>query len=522
DRVTAEPAAAREVVAACGALPVALQVAGGRLRARPAWSLADLAARLRDERARLDELSVGDLGVRASFATAYRDLDGEQRTAFRALGAYPGRDLATGAAGALAGNESIVEALVDARLLEAAGVGRYRLHDLMRLFARERLAETPEEAAPALHRLVDWYAAMLAGADLPAAEAEAENVALTVGHLVDHGAPAEAARLALAADESLLHRVEQSHFLTISRDRLRAEEAVGDRVAAAKARTRLGQVETAFGYVGTGVALLTDALAEWSAIGDPDWIAFTRQGLGTALRDAGRHGEAVTALTAAQEHFRAVGDERREVQVLGDLGSLMLSRHDAAAAVTLLERARDLAATAPLQVHERGWVLLMLGTAYALVGRAAEAVPLVERARAEFRGPANWSGEGYALIELGNLADAAGDLDTAARRHAEAMAAFARVDHRPGMAAATEAAAHTKAHSGDPHGAEAMYAQAADLFGALGNRANQGLNLLWRAEQLRALGRQADSDALVAHADTLLDGSDLPQADLVRARLVSE
>ncbi|MEV0721146.1 hypothetical protein, partial [Asanoa sp. NPDC050611] len=312
-----------------------------------------------------------------------RDLTEPQRAAFRALGAYPGRGLAAGAAAALTGDASIVEGLVDARLVEAAGAGRYTLHDLMRLFARERLAETPEAAAPALRRLVDWYVAMLAGADLPAAEAEAENVALTVRHLVDHGAPGEAARLASAADESLLHRVEQTHFRTISQDRLRAEEAVGDPVAIAKARTRLGQVETAFGYVTTGLGLLTAALAEWSAIGDADWIAFTRQGLGTALRDAGRHGAAVTALTAAREHYRATGDQRREVQVLGDLGSLLLSRHDATAAATLLERARDLSATAPLQVHERGWVLLMLGAAYALVGRAAEATPLVEQARAD-------------------------------------------------------------------------------------------------------------------------------------------
>ena len=74
DRLDAEPHAAAEIVAACGALPLALQVAGARLRKRPAWTLADLAARLRDERARLDELYEGDLDVRASFATAYDDL----------------------------------------------------------------------------------------------------------------------------------------------------------------------------------------------------------------------------------------------------------------------------------------------------------------------------------------------------------------------------------------------------------------------------------------------------------------
>ncbi|HEV7712729.1 MAG TPA: NB-ARC domain-containing protein [Asanoa sp.] len=520
-RVDAEPGAAREVVAACGALPLALQVAGGRLRARPSWTLGDLAARLRDERARLDELTVGDLGVRASFATAYRDLPDEQRAAFRTLGAYPGRDVSAGAGAALTGEVSMMERLVDARLVEATAGGRYGLHDLMRLFARERLAETPDEAAPALRRLVDWYAGMLAGAALPDAEAEAENVALTVRHLVDHGAPAEAARLAEAADESLLQRVEQPHFLTISRDRLRADEAVGDPVAIAKARTRLGQVENAFGYVATGVDLLTDALDRWTVIGDPDWLAFTRQGLGTALRDAGQHTAALALLSESRAHFEAVGNQRREVQVLGDLGSLMLSRFEPGEAVALMERARTLSATAPLQVHEKAWVLLTLGTAYAQSGRVAEARPLIEQARADFHIPANWSGEGYALAALGDLADAAGDYPTAARWHAEAMAAFARVDHQPGMGFAAEAAAHSQAHSGDAAAAAAAYGRAAEIYGALGNRANQGLDLLWQAEQLIALGRPAEADAAAEQADALLAGSDLPIADLVRARVRS-
>ncbi|MEV4623553.1 NB-ARC domain-containing protein [Asanoa sp. NPDC049573] len=520
-RVDAEPDAARDVVAACGALPLALQIAGGRLRARPAWTLGDLATRLRDERARLDELTVGDLGVRASFATAYRDLPEEQRAAFRTLGAYPGRDLAAGAAAALTGDASMMERLVDARLVEATAGGRYDLHDLMRLFARERLAETPGAAAPALRRLVDWYAGMLAGATLPEAEAEAENVALTVRHLVDHGAPAEAARLATAADESLLQRVEQPHFLTIARDRLRADEATGDPVAIAKALTRLGQVENAFGYVATGVELLTDALGRWTAIGDPDWLAFTRQGLGVALRDAGRHGVAFDLLSAARAHYAAVGDQRREVQVLGDLGSLMLSRDEAGEAVTLLERARALSATAPLQVHEKAWVLLTLGLAYSLTGRVAEAVPLVEQARADFHTPANWSGEGYALTALGDLAAAAGDHPTALRWHAEALAAFDRVDHRPGMAHAEEAKAHTQRHSGDAAAAAATYGRAAEIYGALGNRAGQGLDLLWQAEQLIALDRHAEADAAVERADALLAGADLPIAALVRARLRS-
>jgi hypothetical protein len=67
-RVDAEPEAARQIVALCGCLPLALRIAGGRLTPRPSWSLTWLAGRLADEQTRLKELQVEDLEVRTSFA----------------------------------------------------------------------------------------------------------------------------------------------------------------------------------------------------------------------------------------------------------------------------------------------------------------------------------------------------------------------------------------------------------------------------------------------------------------------
>ncbi|MEV0719365.1 NB-ARC domain-containing protein, partial [Asanoa sp. NPDC050611] len=145
DRVTAEPAAAREVVAACGALPLALQVAGGRLRARPTWSLADLAARLRDERARLDELTVGDRDLRAVFAESLRRIDPGAALLLRRLALLP----APAAGGRLAAAlldvpvpdaERALDRLAAASLVSIWDNGdevRYRVHDLVRICARE-------------------------------------------------------------------------------------------------------------------------------------------------------------------------------------------------------------------------------------------------------------------------------------------------------------------------------------------------------------------------------------------------
>src|SRR6185437_487369 len=73
-RAAAEPAAVAAVLAACGGLPLAIRIVASRLISRPAWSVAALAWRLRDEWRRLSELAVGDLAVRTSFQVSYSTL----------------------------------------------------------------------------------------------------------------------------------------------------------------------------------------------------------------------------------------------------------------------------------------------------------------------------------------------------------------------------------------------------------------------------------------------------------------
>ncbi|MFG3259350.1 BTAD domain-containing putative transcriptional regulator [Streptomyces sp. NPDC048172] len=155
------------VVAACGFLPLAIRIAASRLAARRGWSVEVLASKLADERRRLDELRVGDLGVTATFELGYGQLEEEQARAFRLLGLADGPDLSLAAAAALLDRdprtaEDLLESLVDVSLLESMAPGRYRFHDLVRLFARSR-AERDEqpraERDAAVVRLLDFYLA---------------------------------------------------------------------------------------------------------------------------------------------------------------------------------------------------------------------------------------------------------------------------------------------------------------------------------------------------------------------------
>ncbi|WP_338672127.1 BTAD domain-containing putative transcriptional regulator [Streptomyces sp. SCSIO 30461] len=170
ERVRAEREATLDVVAACGFLPLAIRIAASRLAARRTWTVSVLAAKLADERRRLDELQAGDLAVKATFELGYGQLEPAQARAFRLLGLADGPDISLAAAAAVLDlpshdAEDLLEALVDTSLLESAAPGRYRFHDLVRLYARscaERDEEPAEERETALSRLLDFYLATAA------------------------------------------------------------------------------------------------------------------------------------------------------------------------------------------------------------------------------------------------------------------------------------------------------------------------------------------------------------------------
>ncbi|MGW2077858.1 BTAD domain-containing putative transcriptional regulator [Streptomyces sp. NPDC001939] len=170
ERVASEREAALDVAAACGFLPLAIRIAASRLAARRTWTVSVLAAKLADERRRLDELQAGDLAVKATFELGYGQLEPAQARAFRLLGLADGPDISLAAAAAVLdlpveSTEDLLESLVDTSLLESAAPGRYRYHDLVRLYARacaERDELPPEEREAAMSRLLDFYLATAA------------------------------------------------------------------------------------------------------------------------------------------------------------------------------------------------------------------------------------------------------------------------------------------------------------------------------------------------------------------------
>jgi len=165
DRVEREHEAAREIASLCEDLPLALRLAGARLAARPDWAITEYAEALRDETQRLDMLDASEQGLHASFNLSYADLTPTDAGLFVAATAFDGEFTAQPVAAMVdtepAEATACLESLVDLGLLLATGMRRYRFHELVRLFAQDRLADhySAEEHRAALARLARWYAA---------------------------------------------------------------------------------------------------------------------------------------------------------------------------------------------------------------------------------------------------------------------------------------------------------------------------------------------------------------------------
>ncbi|MEU0154559.1 helix-turn-helix domain-containing protein [Micromonospora fulviviridis] len=275
DRVSAEPEATTELVRLCTGLPLALRVAANRLASRPSWSVGWLVERIRDETRRLDLLHPGDTRLRAGFSLSYDQLPEIARRTLRRLALLPWPDYSAAPVAQLLGvdvgaAEAALETLADASLLSpAAAPDRYLLHDLLRVFAAERLAaeEPPADRDGAAARVRAWLLGMVevAGRWLdpdprrePAADTGFGGVHAAVAWLTAerHGwwwAVRQAAatgrhRDVIAAAEALYwysdryhHVIDWSELFGLA---VTAARAGGDTVAEAAQRNALGWVQT--------------------------------------------------------------------------------------------------------------------------------------------------------------------------------------------------------------------------------------------------------------------------------------
>jgi tetratricopeptide (TPR) repeat protein len=428
-RITAEPQAVDAIARYCGYLPLALRIAGAKLAARPAWPLAVLAERLADERHRLTELRAGDLEVRASFELGYTDLDPDDARTFRLLGLLDGPDFTSEVAAALAGHSpdhvrETLERLADAQLLETPEAGRYQLHDLLRLFARERLAadEPARERSAAVERALGWYLATgrqaarylrpvrpgTPGGDpapfpsyakaLGWLEAERPNLVAAIRQAAQQCWDRLTWQLAEVLWAYFKLRRYWDDWQETAELGLLAARRAGDRAATGRLLHDLGYVLRDRRHP-EATALLEESLAIVRELGDRFWEGRVLGTLGTAYRMRRQLEDAIACYEQSLAIRREVGDRRGEAQALEALGNGYRQQRRFDEATTCLTQ--SLAGFRELGDRwGEGRALGLLGTVHLERERFDEAAAMLEQSLAITREVGNQYGEGLTLAEV--------------------------------------------------------------------------------------------------------------------------
>ena len=166
EQTSAHAEAAAKLAVQCAYLPLALRIAAANQKVRPHDTLADTVRGL-EGGDRLSALALDEdpqqSAVRTAFDLSYRDLTEEQKRAFCLLGLVEGPDFGEDAVAALLGvfpedARRVLRSLTQANLVEQVAGRRYRLHDLLREYARERIKteDLSADRDAAVPRLLTW------------------------------------------------------------------------------------------------------------------------------------------------------------------------------------------------------------------------------------------------------------------------------------------------------------------------------------------------------------------------------
>ncbi len=542
-RVDSERADAERIITACARLPLALRIAGSRLAIRPHLRLGELAGRLEDEVRRLDELTVSDLAVRSSIALSYEALRPPAQRAFRLLGRCRLADLPAWAVTTLVDDpDEAVEELVEASLLEARGAdgtgeGRYRMHDLVRLYAAEledpvpssRLATVlaatlalADEAAARLPRTVP----MPAPATEPPAQPLPNELVERLLARPDDWFAAERANLVLLIGTLgprdallLLDRLGVYLYLHGQYADMRAAYemvAAAEPPLATVAEATLTLLRHARGEYEEAVVRYRACAKELEASGDRRTHAWVSANLAHCLIGLGRAEEALETAAHAHELFTVDGSaaELGWVRAAESAALLRLGRISDAREVdrTALAAARSSGDARVIgeALHGFAWSSLLTGDDAGAVAAIAESVELL-------RGTMARSALAKSLRTYGAIAAATGSRDDATAAFGEARELARELDERPRELSCTRALA--AAWIGEGRAAQAIPVLRAclDEFREMGGRAATGLTWLVLHRAYTAIGDEpAAAEAAEATAE-LLDPRDASAAALRRA-----
>jgi tetratricopeptide (TPR) repeat protein len=405
----------------CGYLPLAIRAAGSLLEVFTDLDPVQYANQLFDERTRLERIGIEgvDIGVEASFNLSYTRLKPETAQVFRCLALFR-VDF-----DALA--EEIICDDVDHRHLSALvrlslafyekERGRYRLHDLVRIFADSWMSEA--ERGTGERRHAAHYGRVLAQAETLYFQGggrimqglelfDRERMNIEAGHewAVDRSETDEfAAKLCIAYPEAGVHIIdlrqhphERIKWLEVMRETARRLQ---QRDAESRALGNLGTAYFSLGEIRRAIEFHEQQLEIARETGDRNSECIAFGNLGIAYAALGETHRAIDFYEHVLEIARETHDRRGEGQALGNLGTAYFSLGETHRAIGFFERNLAIAR----EVGDRraeGLALGNLGNSYIALGEPRRAIGFFEQDLAIARETGDRRGEGAALGNLGN------------------------------------------------------------------------------------------------------------------------
>jgi tetratricopeptide (TPR) repeat protein len=494
DRVATAPDSAARLARECGGLPLALQIAAAILKGDTTLHPAQLADQLTAEASRLDRLTYDDgseLGtnsVAAAFDLSYRRLGETPARVFRLASIAPGPDISAAAAAALT-DLPVLEArralavlakahLAEAAVINAASAPRWRMHDLVRAYARrlsdEHAAADGREAG--LDRLFDYYLVTAAEADrymrgqrgtalyawsLPSmVEPEFSDRNGALAWLdAERASVVAAVSLALASGrDSVVLRL-PAYLTTYLYWHRHLDDLLNTMSATYEVAGRLGEVD----YEAMALASLSPVLREvgrledaadaarsavtlYTLTDDPANRALALNNLGMALRDRQEFEEAITVYQDAIGVFRQAGDRLSEATARMNLSMTLTGAGRFEDAIAACHEALEVFRKAGLEGQE-GAALLNLAEPLRRLGRFGEAVDVCRRAADLFAESGDRHNQGVALDGLCVALRETGQVTEAVTAGQRAVAIFAETGEEAALANAESHLAAVRAAS---------------------------------------------------------------------------
>ncbi|MEU9244124.1 BTAD domain-containing putative transcriptional regulator [Streptomyces sp. NPDC048385] len=358
-RVTREAAAAAEIVALCGRLPLALAIVSARAALNPGCPLAAIADELRTSHGSLDafagEPPLAD--ARCVFSWSYQALTPQAAELFRLLALHPGPHCSVAAAASLAATStrevrSRLAELVRAHLLFEYEPGRFASHSLLRAYAAELAVETEtaNDVAAATTRVLDHYlhSAHAAEAVLaphreritlrrPAAhtlperfsdqraaadwfERERPVLLAAAAQHSRHGHDAFTWQLASVLEMYLDRNGRWQQQRTVQSTAITAAQREGDLRGQAHAHRALGFALSRLGQWEGAAEHLERALRLFRELGDMPGRARVHRYRAFVANQHGRHAEALEHYRLAADLYRAAGHLNGEASVHNEVG----------------------------------------------------------------------------------------------------------------------------------------------------------------------------------------------------------